>query len=243
MQKNIIYGFHAIMEAIKAGKEIDKVLIKQGLRGDLYGDLMIILKENKVPYQYVPVEKLDRLTRMNHQGAIAFASEISFQSIEEIIPNLYEKGECPLILVLDSITDVRNLGAIARTAECAGVHAIIVPLKGMAQINADAIKTSAGALNKIPVCRVVNMKFTLRFLQESGIQIVAATEKASQLIYEPDFKKPTAIIMGAEDKGISPELLRICDIMTKIPMKGAVASLNVSVAAGIMIYEAIRQRN
>jgi 23S rRNA (guanosine2251-2'-O)-methyltransferase len=192
--------------------------------------------------QQVPVEKLNRLTLKNHQGVVAFISPIIYQKIENIIPEIFEKGETPLILVLDCITDVRNMGAIARTAECAGVQAIVVPSKGSAQINPDAVKTSAGALYKIPVCRHDNLVQTVRFLQESGLQIVCCTEKTNDFIYKPDYSAPTAIVMGSEEDGVRNEIIRIADHLAKIPMYGEIESLNVSVATGVILYEAIRQR-
>jgi 23S rRNA (guanosine2251-2'-O)-methyltransferase len=185
---------------------------------------------------------LNRLTLKNHQGVVAFISPIIYQKIENIIPEIFEKGETPLILVLDCITDVRNMGAIARTAECAGVQAIVVPSKGSAQINPDAVKTSAGALYKIPVCRHDNLVQTVRFLQESGLQIVCCTEKTNDFIYKPDYSAPTAIVMGSEEDGVRNEIIRIADHLAKIPMYGEIESLNVSVATGVILYEAIRQR-
>ncbi|WP_462265390.1 23S rRNA (guanosine(2251)-2'-O)-methyltransferase RlmB [Mucilaginibacter sp.] len=241
-QNQIVFGIRAVIEAITSGKEIETLYLQRGLSGGLMYELKGVLQEHQVQAQYVPVEKLNRLTTKNHQGAVAFISSIVYQKIENIIPDVFERGETPLILVLDSITDVRNMGAIARTAECAGVHAIVVPAKGSAQINADAIKTSAGALFKIPVCRADNLLHTVKFLQESGLQAVCCTEKTSEYIYKPDYTAPTAIIMGSEDEGIRSELIRIADHLAKIPMQGTIESLNVSVSAGIIIYEAIRQR-
>jgi 23S rRNA (guanosine2251-2'-O)-methyltransferase len=195
-----------------------------------------------VPVQKVPLEKLNRITLKNHQGVIAFISPVTFQHIEDIIPSIYEEGRMPFIVVLDGVTDVRNFGAIARTCECAGVDAIVVPIKGGAALNGDAVKTSAGALLKIPVCREHNIVNALKFIVSSGIKVVAATEKASQNYTETSMSEPLAIVMGAEDEGVSPEILRLCDNMVKIPMLGTIDSLNVSVAAGVLIYEAVRQR-
>lgn len=237
-----IFGIRAVIEAIKAGKDIETIYLQRGLSGDLFTELKSLLSGLLIPLSVVPVEKLNRMTQKNHQGAIAVASPITYQNIEDILPSIYEKGETPLILVLDSVTDVRNMGAIARTAACVGVHAIVVPLKNAAQINADAIKTSAGALFNIPVCRHSNLHKTCLFLQDSGLQIVACTEKTDDLIYKPDYTVPTAIVMGSEDEGISNELLRVADHLAKIPMAGKIESLNVSVAAGVILYEAIRQR-
>jgi 23S rRNA (guanosine2251-2'-O)-methyltransferase len=237
-----IFGIRAIIEAITSGKEVETLYVQRGLTGDLYQELKKVVAEYQISAQFVPVEKLDRMTPKNHQGAVAVISPITYHKIENIIPEVYEKGEVPLILVLDSVTDVRNMGAIARTAECAGVHAIVVPGKGSAQINADAVKTSAGALYKIPVCRHDNFVQTVKFLQESGLQIVCCTEKTNDYIYKPDYTAPTAIVMGSEDEGIRNELIRTADYLAKIPMFGEIESLNVSVSAGVILYEAIRQR-
>ena len=238
----MVFGIRAIIEAIKSGKEIENLYLQRGLSGGIILELRALLKEQEIGFQLVPVEKLNRLTPKNHQGAVAFISPISYDKIENIIPSIYEKGEVPLILILDGITDVRNFGAIARTAECAGVHALIVPSKGSAQINPDAIKTSAGALYKIPVCRHDSLFKTAKFLQESGLQLVACTEKTNDYLYKPDYTVPTAIIMGSEENGISTELIRIADHLAKIPMYGEIESLNVSVSAGILLYEAVRQK-
>ena len=239
----MIFGIRAVIEAIESGKEIESLFIQRGITGSLIAELRKLLRERNISFQQVPPEKLNRITRKNHQGVIGVISPITYQFIEDIIPNVFEKGDVPLILILDGITDVRNLGAIARTAECAGVHAIIVPKKGSAEINPDAIKTSAGALFTIPVCRVDSLGTAAKFLQDSGLQLVGASEKTSDDIYTPDYKVPTAIILGAEDKGISSELLRVADHLVRIPMMGEIASLNVSVSAGILVYEAIRQRS
>ncbi len=237
-----IFGIRAVIEAIKAAKDIETIYVQRGLTGELFLELKSLLSGLTVPMSVVPVEKLNRMTQKNHQGVIAVASPITYQNIEDVIPQIYEKGETPLILVLDSVTDVRNMGAIARTAACVGVHAIVVPSKNAAQINADAIKTSAGALFTIPVCRHTNLHKVCLFLQDSGLQVVACTEKTDDLIYKPDYTAPTAIVMGSEDEGISNELLRVADHLAKIPMAGKIESLNVSVAAGVILYEAVRQR-
>lgn len=238
----LVFGIRAVIEAIDSGKEIESLFVQRGLSGELFRELKDLLKERAIPFQQVPAEKLDRITRKNHQGVIAVISPITYQRIEDLVPQLYESGKAPLILILDGITDVRNLGAIARTAACAGVDALVVPVKGSAEINPDAIKTSAGALYKIPVCRHESLPQVVKFLQESGIQVVACTEKTEHSIYQPDFSLPTAIVMGAEDTGISDTIIRHADELTKIPMFGEIASLNVSVSAGVIIYEAIRQR-
>jgi 23S rRNA (guanosine2251-2'-O)-methyltransferase len=239
---NFIYGIRPVMEAIHAGKEIEKIYITRGARGDLMQELKQLMREKNILYTEVPVEKLNRLTRKNHQDVVCFISSVTYQSIEDIIPFVFEKGETPLILILDRITDVRNFGAIARTAECAGVHAIVIPAKGAAQINSDAVKTSAGALNSIPVCREKNLRNTIDFLKGSGLQIIAATEKTSDLVYAVDYTSPSAVIMGSEEDGISSDLLKLADKKIKIPLFGTIESLNVSVACGVVLFEAIRQR-
>lgn len=238
----MVFGIRTIIEAIKSGKEIENLYLQRGLSGGIILELRALINEKEIGFQLVPIEKLNRLTPKNHQGAVAFISPISYDKIENIIPGIYERGEVPLILILDGITDVRNFGAIARTAECAGVHALIVPAKGSAQINPDAIKTSAGALYKIPVCRHDSLYKTAKFLQESGLQLVACTEKTNDFLYQPDYTAPTAIIMGSEESGISTDLIRISDHLAKIPMYGEIESLNVSVSAGILLYEAVRQK-
>ncbi len=238
----LVFGTRAVIEAIRSGKEIESLYIQRGIGGELLNELKDLLHEYNITAQQVPVEKLNRITMKNHQGVVAFISPIIYQKVEDIIPAVYERGEVPLILVLDSITDVRNMGAIARTAECSGVHAIVVPAKGSAQVNPDAIKTSAGALYKIPVCRHNDFMQTVRFLQESGLQIVCCTEKTQEFIYKPDYTMPTAIVMGSEEDGVRNEIIRIADHLAKIPMYGEIESLNVSVATGVILYEAIRQR-
>jgi len=238
----MVFGIRAVIEAIRSGKEIESLYIQRGIGGGLIAELKTLMHEYGIVGQQVPVEKLNRITQKNHQGVIAVISPIVYQKIENIIPEIFEKGETPLILVLDGITDVRNMGAIARTAECAGVHAIVIPAKGSAQINADGIKTSAGALYKIPVCRHDNFMQTIRFLQESGLQLVCCTEKTTEDIYKPDYTSPTAIIMGSEEDGIRNEIIRISDHLAKIPMFGEIESLNVSVSTGVILYEAVRQR-
>ncbi|PVH26811.1 23S rRNA (guanosine(2251)-2'-O)-methyltransferase RlmB [Sphingobacterium corticibacter] len=239
----MVFGIRAVMEAIDSGKEIESLFIQRGLSGGLLMELKALLKEHNLPSQQVPIEKLNRITGKNHQGVIAVISPITYQQIEDLLPTIYEKGETPLLLMLDGVTDVRNMGAIARTAECAGVHAIIVPKKGSAEINPDAIKTSAGALFKIPVCRQDSLGKVGRFLIDSGVQMVVSTEKTEDSIHDVDYTVPTCIVMGAEDVGVSDDLIRISDKLARIPMFGEIKSLNVSVSAGVVIYEAIRQRS
>lgn len=241
-KNDFIVGFRPIIEAIKSGKELDKVFIQNGLQSPLFKELMGLLKERNIPYQFVPVEKLNKINRINHQGVAAAISQASFYKIEELLPQIFEKGKIPLLLILDRITDVRNFGAIARSAECAGVDAIIIPFKGGASINSDALKTSAGALHKIKVCREQNIKTTIEYLKQSGIQIIACTEKASDYFFDIDYTKPTAIIMGSEENGISDEYLKRSDKRVKIPMLGTIESLNVSVATGIILFETVKQR-
>jgi 23S rRNA (guanosine2251-2'-O)-methyltransferase len=239
---DFIFGIRAIIEAVRSGKEIDKVLIRKGLSGELFQELFTEIRDNNILFQYVPVEKLNRTTRKNHQGVIAFISAVAYHDIESIIPGLFEQGKTPFIIILDSITDVRNIGAITRTAECAGVDAIIVPEKGSAQINADTVKTSAGALHYMPVCKVKSLISTVKFLKDSGLQIIAATEKASDLYFNMNYKEPLAFIIGAEDIGIAPDLLRIADYLVCIPLKGHIKSLNVSAATAVLAYEVVKQR-
>jgi 23S rRNA (guanosine2251-2'-O)-methyltransferase len=241
-KENFIYGLHPVTEAIKSGKEIDRIFFKKGMQGAFSAELLQLAKEYQVPFQFVPQEKLDRITRKNHQGVIAMVSQVSYQSLENLVQMVFEEGKNPLFLILDGITDVRNFGAICRTAECAGVHGIVIPMQGSAQINEEAVRTSAGALMRIPVCREKSLKSTSTFLKESGIMLVAATEHAVDTCFKADYSGPVAIIMGSEETGISPELLRICDQMVKIPMQGDISSLNVSVAAGVLLFEVVRQR-
>ncbi len=245
MQSKIefIFGIRATVEAINAGKEIEKVLIKKGLEGELFSELFSLIKKRNIPYQMVPIEKINRVSRKNHQGVITYISPVVYHDIENLLPTIYEKGEIPFVLILDKVSDVRNFGAICRTAECAGVHAIVIPARGAAQINADAVKTSAGALYSIPVCREMNLKRTIDFLSDSGLKIIATTEKAETEYFNSDMNLPVAIIMGSEDLGVSFEYLKIADEKVKVPIHGEIESLNVSVAAGVMMYEVVRQRN
>ncbi len=238
-----IFGTRAVMEAIHAKREIEKVFIQAGLNNDLIKELITLAKSNRVPFTFVPQQKLNSLSTKNHQGVVCVLAAVQYASLENIIDKLYSDGKEPLLLIIDRVTDVRNFGAIARTAECAGVNAIIIGDKGNAPIGGDAMKTSAGALSYLPVCRVNNMKKTFRFLKDNGIQIVACTEKAKKLLYEIDLNSPLALILGSEEDGISPELLKEADQLARVPMSGNISSLNVSVAAGICIYEAIRQKN
>ncbi|MDL2222309.1 23S rRNA (guanosine(2251)-2'-O)-methyltransferase RlmB [Parabacteroides sp. OttesenSCG-928-N08] len=241
-ENDMIFGIRAVIEAIQAEKEIDKILIRRELQSDLARELFAVLKEHDIPVQRVPSERLDRITRKNHQGVIAFLSAVTYQHIEDIIPFIYEEGRNPFIILLDGVTDVRNFGAIARTCECAGVDAIVIPAKGSVTVNADAMKTSAGALHTLPVCKEKSINSAIRFLKESGVTVYAATEKATELYTDITYDGPVAIVMGSEDTGVSMENLRICDQMIKIPLFGSIGSLNVSVASSILMYEVIRQR-
>ncbi len=241
-KQEMLFGIRAAMEAVKSEKEIDKILIRKGLTGRLFQELFDLIRERGIEYQFVPAEKINSLNQKNNQGIVALIAPIAYQEIDEVLPEILAAGKTPLILILDHITDVRNFGAIARSAECAGVDAVIIPFKNSAKITPDSIKTSAGALYNIPVCRVQNLKTLVRALKKERIRIVAATEKAEQYYTEADFSLATAIIMGAEDTGIDEALLRLADEQVKIPILGEIESLNVSVAASLMVYEAVRQR-
>jgi 23S rRNA (guanosine2251-2'-O)-methyltransferase len=242
-KENIIFGIWPVIEAIKAGKEIDRIMLQTGLRGESSWELKKLTTELQIPVQYVPLEKLNKITMKNHQGVICFISEVAYQPLENLLPMIFEKGKNPLILVLDRITDVRNFGAIIRTAECAGVDAIVIPTKGSARINADAVKTSAGAIYKIPICREDNLKKTLDFMKESGLEIIACTEKADHDYFAIDYNKPCAIILGSEEDGISAEYLKKADKQVRIQLSGEIESLNVSVASGVILFEAVKQRS
>ena len=237
--KELVFGVQSVLETLRSGKEIDRLLIQRELGNS---EILDLAREKGIQVQKVPLEKLNRITRKNHQGAIAFVSAIHYAKLENVIADTFEKGEIPFILILDRITDVRNFGAIARTAECAGIHAIVIPAKGAAQINGDAMKTSSGALNFIPVCREESLLQTVDFLQNSGLKVVACTEKGRSSVYAVDYSGPVAIIVGSEEDGISDELIRKSDDLAVIPQSGKVGSLNVSVAAGVVIFETIRQR-
>ncbi|MFA9391729.1 MAG: 23S rRNA (guanosine(2251)-2'-O)-methyltransferase RlmB [Prolixibacteraceae bacterium] len=239
---DFIFGIRAIIEAIRSGKIIDKLLVKKGLQGELFQELSDLIKENQLHYQLVPEEKLNRITRKNHQGVIGFISPVPFYNFDEIVTRTYEQGQVPFFLYLDEITDVRNFGAIVRSAECAGVHAIIVPEKGSAQINADAVKTSAGALHYVPICKVRSPYNTIRSLRDNGLKVIAATEKAASNYYSGDYKVPCVLVMGSEEHGISNDILSIADELVKIPIQGKIESLNVSVATGILLFEVVKQR-
>ncbi len=243
VEKNeLIFGVRAVIEAIQAGKDIDKILVKRDIQSDLSRELFAVLKGTHITVQRVPVERINKMTRKNHQGVVAFVSAIAYQKTEDLVPFLFEQGKSPFFVMLDGVTDVRNFGAIARTCECAGVDAIIIPSRNSVSVNADAVKTSAGALHTLPVCREANLKVALQYLKDSGFHIVGATEKGDYDYTKADYTGPLCLIMGAEDRGISYDNLALCDEWIKIPMLGTIESLNVSVAAGILIYEALKQR-
>lgn len=240
---NVIYGIRAVIEAVRAGDQMERVFIQKNLKGELYKELMGTLHQTRIPISKVPVERINKFTRKNHQGVVALISPIEYQSIEHLVPLLFEQGKNPLILILDEITDVRNFGAIARTAEGLGVHGIVIPVKGAAQVNEDAVKTSAGAFNYLPVCREDHLEASILFLQQSGIKVVACSEKTEHLLQNEDFTGPVAFVMGSEERGIRESLLEQADAICTVKMQGQIDSLNVSVAAGMALYEVQRQRS
>ncbi len=241
-KSEMIFGTRAIIEAIQSGKEVEKLFIQRGLNNELLKELKRVAADFKLPIATVPLEKLNNITRKNHQGAICYLSSVSYASLDHVVSTSFEQGKIPFVIILDRITDVRNFGAIARSAECAGVDAIVIPTRGSAQITSDAMKTSAGALNYLSICREMNLKSTITYLQECGITVYGCTEKTENAIYDIDLNQPVAIIMGSEEDGISPEYLKMVNDKFMIPMIGKIASLNVSVATGVAIFEVIRQR-
>ena len=243
MQPNdYIFGLRAVMEAIEAGKEIDKLFVRKDLSGPLATELLALARENRLVVQRVPEERLNRITRKNHQGVIAMMSAVTYHRLDHLVPQLFEEGVLPFVVVLDGITDVRNFGAIARTAECAGADAIVIPEHGSVSVGGDAVKTSAGALHHLPVCRESSTLSAVKYLKASGFKVVAVSEKADINYTTATYTEPTALVLGAEDTGISPEVIRQCDTFVSIPMFGHIGSLNVSVAAGVLMYEVVRQR-
>lgn len=240
--ENMIYGLRPVIEAIKAGKEFEKVIVQKGLQGEISKTLDGLLREHRIHAQYVPQERINFICSGNHQGVVAYLSLLEYTHIEDVLPCIFENGKTPLILIFDRITDVRNFGAMVRTAECAGADAVIIPFQNSAPVNEDAVKTSAGALLNIPVCREENIKTSIHYLKASGVKVYAASEKASLEYTQADFSTPTAFILGSEENGVSPEYLKLCDNQVRIPLMGKIESLNVSVANGIMLYEALRQR-
>lgn len=241
-QNDYIFGIHSVLEAIDSGRTIDKIFIKKDINSELASRLTQLARSRHIAIQRVPVERLNKITRKNHQGVVAQVAAVDYASLGNIMPTLFDDGVLPFIVVLDGITDVRNFGAIARTAECCGVNAIVIPSHGSVSVGSDSIKTSAGALNYLPVCRENSVLSAVRYLKESGCTIVCATEKSSQNYTTGDYTGPVAIVMGAEDKGISPEVLELADVRAAIPQFGRIESLNVSVASGVMMYEVVRQR-
>ena len=243
MQKDTtIFGIRAVIEAIKSGENIDKIFLQKGLRGELFAELEQLLKQERLNTSHVPVEKLNRLTKKNHQGVVAQIAPIAFHDLDNLVMEVIESGKPPLFLLLDQLSDVRNFGAIIRTAECTGVSGIVIQKKGGAPVNGDTIKTSAGAIFKIPICKVDHIKDAVFHMQASGIKVIAATEKSNDTLYDVSFREPCAIIMGSEGKGINPSVLSIVDEKAKLPILGDIESLNVSVACGAFLYEAVRQR-
>jgi 23S rRNA (guanosine2251-2'-O)-methyltransferase len=243
VKKNeMIYGTRAVIEAMKAGQSIEKVMIQSGLNNELIRELINAAKEYRIPIISVPKEKLQRLSTKNHQGVICFVSSISYASLDNLIHQAYSEGREPFLLIIDRITDVRNFGAIVRTAECAGVDGIVIPEREHAPLSSDAMKTSAGALNHVPIAREKDLRTTIKFLHDNGLKVIACTEKAATEIFDISLHGPLALILGSEEDGIDERLLRESDELAKIPMKGKINSLNVSVAAGIAMYEAVRQK-
>ena len=241
-KETTIYGIRAVIEAIKSNENIDKIFIQRGLRGEQSNELEGLVKSKRLNTSYVPVQKLNRLTKNNHQGVVAQISPIEFHDLDNLITEVNETNENPIFLLLDQLSDVRNFGAIIRTAECTGVSGIIIQKKGGAPVNGDTIKTSAGAIFRIPICKVDHIKDAVFHMQASGIKVIAATEKSNQTIYDISFKVPCAIVMGSEGKGINPSILKVVDEKAKLPIMGDIESLNVSVACGAFLYEAVRQR-
>lgn len=241
-KSQVVFGIRAVIEAIESGKQVDKVLMKKDLGGELARELLSVTREYNVPVQRVPVERINKVTRKNHQGVIAFMAAVDYYHVDDIVPALYDEGINPLVVVLNGVTDVRNFGAIARTCECAGVNCIVIPERNSVSVNADAVKTSAGALNYLPVCRERNLVKAVQYLRDSGFKVMGASEKTDLNYTKADFTGPVAIVLGAEDTGISTDVLKLCDTLVAIPEFGQINSLNVSVAGGIMIYEVVRQR-
>ncbi|MEP6262349.1 MAG: 23S rRNA (guanosine(2251)-2'-O)-methyltransferase RlmB [Gillisia sp.] len=244
MEDNLtIFGIRTVIEAVQSGKNIDKIYIQKGLSGPLFMELLQIIGKRSYNLSYVPIEKLNKLSNGNHQGVVAKISPVKFRELEEVVQEILEDDtKIPLFLLLDQITDARNFGAIIRTAECTGVNAIIVQNKGGAPVNADTVKTSAGAVFNIPLVKVSHIKDAIYYLQASGVKIVAASEKTDTSVYDVDFTQPTALVMGSEEKGVNPSVLKLADEKAKLPMYGSIASLNVSVACGAFLYEVVRQR-
>ncbi len=237
-----LYGMHPVTDAVRQGRKFEKVLLKKGLEGEQFRVLLEEVTQREIPYQFVPVEKMNRLVKGAHQGVIAYLAQIEYVPFEEMVEAALSRKAHPVFLVLDGISDVRNLGAIARSAECAGVDGIVVPAKGSAAINADAVKTSAGALLRIPTARVANLRTALYYFRDSEFQIVAVSEKAEDTMYDVNLRKATVLVMGSEGTGISEPVLSLCTVGARIPMVGETGSLNVSVATAVLLFEVVRQR-
>jgi 23S rRNA (guanosine2251-2'-O)-methyltransferase len=239
---DFVFGLRPVIEAIKAGKNIDKILVLNKIKSDNFNELKELIKENDIFFQYVPQERLNKVTKKNHQGIIAFLSPVEFSDIERIVPQLYEEGKQPFLVLLDKITDVRNFGAIVRTAECVGVHAVVVPEKGAAKIGNDAIKTSTGAIYNIPICKVKSLVKTVEFLKDSGVKVMSCSEKATERYDEISYEGPIALVMGSEETGVTREILNNSNHIISIPIMGKIQSLNVSVAFGVIAYEALKSK-
>ncbi len=242
-EQEFIYGIHPVLEYIKSGKAVERLFIQDGLNSPAAKELKVVLKQFDIGYQQVPGAKLNRITRKNHQGVICYLSLIEYQDLQQVISESFSKSVDPIIVILDRITDVRNFGSICRTAECMGASAVLIPERGGALLNAEAMKASAGALSRLPVCREFNLKNAIRFLKESGLVIISCSEKGTQNIYDHKLNGPVAVIMGSEGEGVSSEYMKLSDHTLKIPMTGTISSLNVSVATGMILYELTRQRN
>lgn len=242
-QEQFLFGRHPLLEALNAGRGFEKILMLKGSRSNELTEISSLARERGIQVQYVPVQKLNTITRKNHQGVVAYVSFIPYYEVQDVLMQVYDAGKTPLFLLLDQVTDVRNFGAIARTAECFGVDGIIIPAKGSATINAEAMKASAGALHNIPVCKVRSLKEAIELLHLNGIKVLAADVDTENILPKIDLKLPVAIVMGSEGEGISKGVLDLVDEVFTIPMMGKTESLNVSVSAGMVLYEALRQRN
>ncbi len=241
-KKQWVFGRHPVLESITAEKSVEKIWLQQGTRGDFEKQLRHLCKRHQIPVTIIPKERLNKLVSGNHQGVVALLAAAAYQDLDDIIPFVYEQSQTPLFLLLDGVTDVRNFGAIARSAELCGVHAIIIPAKGSAGLTSEALKTSAGALSRIPVCRVKSLVSTIAYLQESGIQVFASDLSGEAMLHDLDLKSPLALVLGSEGEGISQGVAKAADLCFKIPQVGTINSFNVSVAAGIMLYECMRKR-
>ncbi len=242
-KNNYIYGLHSVLEALEAGRDVDKIFLRGSLTGQAVDKLLKMARAQVIPVARVPLAKLDRITSRNHQGVIAVLSSVSYSRVHQVLPMLFEQGRTPFLVVLDGITDVRNFGAIARTCECAGVDAIVLPERGSVTVGADAMQASAGALNHIEVCREPNLLEALQFIADSGVKIVGTSDHNPVRYTAVDYTGPVALVLGSEHTGISAEVMNLCDHHVMIPEYGHINSLNVSVATGVMVYEVVRQRH